>query len=118
MIHARGGRVVLECKKPLHRLFQSLPGVIAMAELGDYSGHVDFHIPMMSLPRIFKTDSNAIPPCPALTAAPSLPAEVLRLFDLAGPRLKVGIVWSGSTTFANNKKRAYSYRLTLSIASV
>lgn len=118
LIHARGGKVVLECKKPLHRLFAGLPGVTALAELGHYQGEVDFHIPMMSLPGLFKTDLSSIP-APHRFDVPDRPPVVAQhLFGLAKGRLKVGIVWSGSTTFQNNHKRAVSIERFLPLAEV
>lgn len=118
LIHARGGKVVLECKKPLHRLFAGLPGVTALAELGQYQGKVDFHIPIMSLPGLFKTDLSSIPAPYRFALPDSPPALAQHLFGLAKTRLKVGIVWSGSTTFQNNHKRAVSIERFLPLAEV
>lgn len=105
-IQARGGKVVLECNKALHRLFSTVPGIVGMAEVGQVVFGIDYHIPMMSLPGIFKTDLSSIPPLPTLHVPHSLPPEAARLLGLGKDRLKIGIVWSGSVTFANNRKRA------------
>lgn len=118
LIHSRGGKVVLECKKQLHRLFESLPGVIDLTEMGQYKGQVDFHIPMMSLPGIFKTDLHSIPAPHLFSVSEKLPVLAQHLLNLAKDRLKVGIVWSGSTTFQGNHKRAVSLDRFLTLAEV
>ena len=108
MIAARGGRVILECKKPLHRLFQSVQGIDKIVEVGMIDEVFDYHIPMMSLPGIFKTGLSSIPSPANLCVPDSVQPEVTRLLDFAGGRLKVGVVWSGSVTFPHNRRRAVS----------
>ena len=118
LIAQQGGRIILECKKPLHKLFQNLPGIIEITETGHYNGEVDYHIPMMSLPSIFRTDAASIPPAGHLAKTEKLPPTVNHLLSLSNSRLKVGIVWSGSVTFANNKKRAASLDRFLPFAEI
>lgn len=106
MVKARGGRVVFECKKPLHRLFSTLEGIDQLAEPNSYAGKIDYYVPLMSLPGIFGTTMETIPPEPKLHVPERLPKEAERLLKLGEGRFRVGIIWSGSTTFARNRKRA------------
>lgn len=118
LIKARGGRVVLECKKPLHRLFANIEGLDALTDTTPVAGSYDCHVPMMSLPGIFKTDETNIPKPAALTAAPDVPAAAARLLALGEGKLRVGIVWSGSLTFGRNRKRAVSLERFLPLAGI
>ncbi len=96
----RGGRVVLEVPKPLVRLARTVAGVSQVVARGDPLPGFDCHCPLLSLPRVFKTNLAAIP-----SAVPylSAPAE-----DSAGwaeripttPGLRVGVVWAGTTVGA------------------
>ena len=119
MIKARGGRVIFECQKQLHRLFQAIPGIDKLTELGSTIDEpFDYHVPMLSLPWIFNTDQTSIPPPPPLFVPDAPPPEAKRLLDLGKGRLKVGIVWSGSVTFLENSKRAVSAAQFLPLAEI
>jgi len=119
LIAARGGKVILECKPQLHKLFSTINGITRMAEAGQVVSGFDYHVPMMSLPRIFNTGLSSIPsPPPLLYAAPALSPASSRLLALGQSRLKVGIVWSGNTAFLANKKRAVDITRFLPLAAV
>ncbi|HYD18827.1 MAG TPA: tetratricopeptide repeat protein [Patescibacteria group bacterium] len=116
LVKARGGRVILQCNKALHRLFANI-GADRIIDFGDVGEKVDYQVPMMSLPGIFKTDFDNMPPPANLTPAPLLPGPAHLLKNGDG-RLKVGIVWSGSVTFARNAKRAVSVERFLPFAQI
>lgn len=118
LIAARGGKVIMECKKPLHHLFATLPGIVQIGETGQIMSGFDYHIPMMSLPGVFGTDLTNVPPPAPYKTITAPPPEAAKLLALGKGRLKVGIVWSGSTTFANNRKRAVSAERFLPLAAV
>jgi len=118
LVKARGGRVLFECQKQLHRLFQGIPGVDKLAELGTIDEPFDYHVPMLSLPWIFNTEQASIPPAPPLAMPDAPPPEAQRLLDLGKGRLKVGIVWSGSVTFLDNSKRAVTAEHFLPLAGI
>ncbi|MCH7486264.1 MAG: tetratricopeptide repeat protein [Proteobacteria bacterium] len=104
MVAARGGRVVLECRPGLERLFAGVEGVAEVVTLGAPLPPFDVHIPLMSLPRVFATELDTIP-----DAVPylSLPAGAEAGDEItAAPGLKVGIVWAGSPTRPDNDKRS------------
>ena len=118
LIQKRGGKVILECKLSLHKLFSAIPGIVRIAEAGQVMDGFDYHVPMMSLPGIFETDLSSIPLLPPLQAAPSVPPQVSRLLENGKDRLKVGIVWSGNISFANNRKRAVDVTRFLPLATI
>ncbi|MEX2009435.1 MAG: tetratricopeptide repeat-containing glycosyltransferase family protein [Dongiaceae bacterium] len=114
----RGGEVVLMCKKPLLRLFDGLPGVDRTVSPGDRVGTFDYQCPIMSLPAIFGTTRDNIPP-PVKPAVPASSREKFRpLIEVAGSRFKVGIVWSGSVTYVANALRSTSIERFLKLAEI
>lgn len=122
MVKARGGRVIFECKPALHRLLQKLPidklVATGTTDAGNLGETFDYHLPLMSLPGIFGTDLTNIPPPSPLFASPSPPAEAQRLLDMHKDRFRVGIIWSGSVTFARNGKRAVKAERFLPFAEI
>ncbi len=95
-----GGRVVLEVPKPLLRLARTVAGASEVVAVGDPLPGFDCHCPLLSLPRVLKTNLATIP-----KAVPYLrvPAEASagwaeRIPTTSGPR--VGIVWAGTTVGA------------------
>lgn len=115
---ARGGRVIFECKKPLHRLFSAIPGIAKIAEPHKCGEEFDYHVPMMSLPGIFETDLSNIPPVAPMFIPDAPPPAAKKLLDLHKDRFRVGIVWSGSPTFARNRKRAVGIERFLPFADI
>ena len=126
LVKARGGRVILECQGGLHRLFRSIPGIdkmvdrqqLKMVERQQLDESFDCHIPVMSLPGIFGTNLNSIPPLPDLNIPAAPPPEAARLLNLGKNRFKVGIVWSGSQKHATNRKRSAHLRRFLPLAEI
>lgn len=111
LVIAQAAEVTLACKKPLHRLLAKIEGlrIIAIDAAGTAAavpGAFDYTQSMMSLPGIFKTDLTNIPPAAAFTDAVDLPPIVQNALDAGQGRLRVGIIWSGSVTFGNNRKRS------------
>src|SRR5438067_1135483 len=102
MLKERGGRVIFVCDRNLHRLFQSIHGIDRMVEPGVIDDAFNHHVSIMSLPGIFRTGLESIPPVPDLYIPEKPPPAAQRLLDLAAGKFKVGIVWSGSTTFPDN----------------
>lgn len=118
MVKARGGKVILECKKPLHRLFSEIQGLDGMVDSGAAGAEFDLHIPIMSLPGIFGTDLKNIPKPAKMHIPAAVPEKAQALLDMAKHDFRVGIVWSGSVTFAGNRKRAVGPEAFLPFAQV
>jgi len=100
MVAECGGKVVLEVPEPLVRLARTVAGASEVAATGDPLPTYDCHCPLLSLPRVFKTNLATIP-----NAVPYLrvPAEASaawaeRIPTTPGPR--VGIVWAGTAVGA------------------
>jgi TPR repeat/Glycosyltransferase family 9 (heptosyltransferase) len=106
----RCDRVLFVCPERLHALFASLPGVTDLRGPGplQYSDFAAF-IPLMSLPRALGTTLESVP-----STVPYL-SPACRSLDLepppvAGPRLRVGLVWGGSPTHLNDRHRSCKLR--------
>ncbi len=115
MAAKQGAEVTVECPKPLVRLFETIDGVAAVVEPGrkkteagagtGVAGDFDFQAPLMSLARTFDVTLDTIPAAPYLSAGVArrvveLPASGLNV------GLNVGLVWAGSETHKNDRKRS------------
>ena len=106
LIAERGGEVILECQSSLVELFRGVRGVSEVVTVGDVIPSFNLHVPMLSLPWIFKTARETIPrDVPYLFADPAR-REIWRE-RLAGDlsRLKVGLAWAGNRQNIRLRKR-------------
>jgi len=100
----RGGRVVLECQKPLVDLFTNLDGPAEIVASGDTLPEFELHAPLLSLPRIFKTGLDSIPAAESYLAADPVRQE--KFGDaLDAKRFNVGVVWAGKSSHRNDRNR-------------
>jgi tetratricopeptide (TPR) repeat protein len=94
---SREARIVLAVQRPLVRLMGLLGPGIQVAAIGDPLPPIDLRCPMLSLPRVLRTDSveNIPADIPYLRADPVAVARWLRRTQ-ALPGLRVGLVWAGN----------------------
>jgi tetratricopeptide (TPR) repeat protein len=109
LVAERGGTVILECKKPLLRLFRSVPGVAKLICFGDPLPEFDVYCSLQSLPFVFATTIETIPaPTPYLRADEELHRKwAARLAGMNG--IKVGIAWAGSSNHRNDRDRSVPF---------
>jgi Flp pilus assembly protein TadD/SAM-dependent methyltransferase len=100
LVAARAGRVILAVQPALVRLLRAVPGVDHVVAVGGVLPAFDVVCPLLSLPRLLGTTPDTIPP--ALPYAD----QYVPWDDAAGPALRVGLVWSGSKTFADDRQRS------------
>ncbi|MGK7901915.1 MAG: tetratricopeptide repeat protein [Hormoscilla sp.] len=105
MVRARKpSRIVVECQQPLIRLFQTLEGIDQLVVKGEPLPPLDLQAPLMSLPRILGTTLETIPhEIPYFHAVES---EALKRLLRTSSRIKVGIVWAGSTMNKTDRHRS------------
>ncbi len=119
LVKKKGARILFDCRAPLHRLFSKIPGADRIIEPGvNPEEPVHYHIPVMSIPRLFNTDLSNIPPPVPLAVSDVLPAAVTDMLAKAKNDIKLGIVWSGSQTFKGNRKRSVQVREFLPLAEI
>lgn len=124
-VKARGGTVVLECQPELVRLMRSAKGLDRIVvrdteEAAAAAAAADLVCPLASLPGICGASLATLPGTdfPYLAPPDGLGARFDTLLGRAGGRLKVGIVWSGSVTFADNANRSAGLAPYLRLAAV
>ena len=95
---ARGLNVVMQVQPPLVRLLRSLAGATSIIGYGDAVPDFDVHCPMLSLPLALGTKLETIPSAVPYLHADAAQAEPLRLrlAEISGPGLRVGLVWAGN----------------------
>ncbi len=96
LVSDRGGRVIVECRPPLRRLLETVKGVETVIERGDTLPDFECHVPMMSLPGIFRTTVDSIPDQVPYLSVPEGANPDGRLGQ--DKAVKVGFVWAGSPT--------------------
>lgn len=105
-----GGEVIVECRAQLKRLLAAVEGIDELRTREERRDDHDLHCPMMSLPGLLGvSEPRAYPP--AVLPVPTASRERLRERfpsppGSPGERFRIGIIWSGSTTFADNRRRA------------
>lgn len=106
LVHERGGTVVLEVPEELVPLLQGCAGVDRVVPYGTELPRFDAIAPLMSLPRILKTDLETIPAVvPYVIADAGRVAAWKDELD-ALPGFKVGIVWQGNPNHRNDRVRS------------
>jgi len=92
----RGGRVVLEVPKALVRLARTVVGALEVVAAGDPLPGFECHCPLLSLPRVLKTNLATIPNAVPYLSAPADASGVWAERIATAPGLRVGIVWAGT----------------------
>ena len=103
---AAGAQVTLSIQDPLLRLFKDFDPSVTIIGQNDEAAEFDLHCPLMTLPLAFGTRLETIPAWEDgyLTAPPD---DVARWDQrLPAGRRRIGLVWSGSQTHANDANRS------------
>jgi hypothetical protein len=113
-----GGQIILECPETLLDLARTCAGVDELTIYGQELPPHNLHVPLLSLPSIFKTKLETVPaPIPYISANPDR-IEYWRR-ELAGvPGLRVGICWRGSKHHPRDLLRSTDLKLFGSLAMV
>lgn len=104
LVAALGGRVWLECRPSLKRLFATVDGVERVFATGEEPPPFDLQSPLMSLPRILGTTVATIPDRVPYLNVPAGAGAGIVLPD--NGRLGVGFAWAGSPTRRDDRKRS------------
>lgn len=104
----QGASVYLEAQAPLIPLLQSTPGVAKLFTPSPEDPDADFHLPLLSAPRLAGTTIDTIPFADHYLQAPA-PA-VAKWRQWLGPRSahrkRVGICWAGNPNHKNDYNRS------------
>ena len=108
-VKALGGRVLLSAQGPLADLAATCPGVDGVVPFGDPLPPFDLHVPLLSLPALFRTTLATIPAAiPYLDVPDRVPnrAALAALLAPSQGRTRVGLVWAGNPTHPRDRKRS------------
>lgn len=118
LVKARGGRILFECHPELRRVLGGLP-VDEFVQAGQAFPDFDVQASQMSLPYLCGTRYDNVPRPVALHIPPDARAKAQRVLGPAEPGiLRVGIIWSGRVTFADNARRATSLKSFLQFGTI
>jgi len=105
------GRIIAAVPAALQRLVGSMPAVSEVIGLeAPLPEDVACHCPIMSLPYLFGTRLQTIPPAPYLRVVPALALRWHERFARY-PGLKVGLVWAGSPGQRKDARRSIPFEL-------
>jgi hypothetical protein len=106
LVAARQGQVIVECLPALRRVFEPMRGVSALVTTNDPLPEFDVRVPLLSLPRMFRTTLDTVPAeVPYLTAgARRTAAWRRRLAGYSG--LKVAFTERGSPANPHDARRS------------
>ena len=96
--------IIVVCQPELKTLFKSINRIDTLVTKGEDIPDSDVHVPLLSLPYMFNTTLDTIPArIPYLYLNP----EADSVFHLGDSHdLKIGIVWAGRLTHANDNNRS------------
>lgn len=114
-VAANGGRLVLECQRPLARLFRHSLGaprgpVASVIVKGETLPAFDVHLPLMSLPQRFATSLASIPADVPYLAADADAVAAWRERLKGRPRPRIGLAWAGNPNHLNDRNRSMPAR--------
>jgi Flp pilus assembly protein TadD len=104
-LHARGAKVLVECRPGTHELIRTVPGVAGVTTAGTFP-EFDWNARLLSLPALIHPGGGALPaPAPYMQADAQRVAHWEERLDRDG-RLRVGLVWAGNPEHANDRRRS------------
>jgi tetratricopeptide (TPR) repeat protein len=111
LVQAVGGVVILEVQDRLLRLASELPGVAEVVSWGGPLPAFDWHCPLLSLPLAFGTALETIPGRVPYLTVPQGSRAKAQAFPWPEGVLRIGLLWAGNPTFAQDRYRFRSVSL-------
>jgi tetratricopeptide (TPR) repeat protein len=119
LVAARGARVILEVQPQLLTLFHSATCSALVCARGTALPDFAYHLPLMSLPLVFDTGIDTIPPkSPYLHVEESSVEMARQAHPRRGPNLRVGLVWAGNPRFRGDQLRSIKLESLLPLSEV
>jgi tetratricopeptide (TPR) repeat protein len=106
-IKERVDRLIIECQPSLRSLFKSISGIDQIVDgTNNTPVKYDYHLPMLSLPRVFKTREETIPQkIPYLSPDQRARKKIEEKLAIDKKLFNIGIVWSGNPQHGNDHRR-------------
>jgi Tfp pilus assembly protein PilF len=108
-VKALGGRVVWSVQPSLAEVIATCPGVDEVVPMGERLPPFDFHLPLLSLPWVFKTDLASIPAdIPYLHVPGRVPnrKHLTEILEASAGRARIGLAWAGNPVHVRDKERS------------
>jgi tetratricopeptide (TPR) repeat protein len=118
MVHAAGGKIVLEIPCRLKRLVAQLPGIEESVAFGDLLPSFDWQCPLVSLPLVFGTDLDSIPGTAPYLKVPSDACQKAQSYPWPSGALRVGLAWAGNPRNQNDKFRSMPFACFQTLSSI
>jgi Tfp pilus assembly protein PilF len=98
LVEDLGAKIIFRTEKAIIKLMQSLPVDMQIIAMDETPAPTDYHVPILSLPLIFKTTLENIPSqFPYLSADPEKSLYwKSRIEKIKDQRPRVGLVWAGA----------------------
>ena len=106
MLENIGAKVILEIPRTLTSIIKTMPSNLLILEKRQSLPHFDYHIPIMSLPHAFNTNTQNIPASIPYLFSDKVKREYWNKKLSKKTKPRVGLVWSGSTAHRNDKSRS------------
>ena len=110
LLTERAAHVVLELPRPLHRLFEGMPGVARLIDRDAPATDCDIACPLLSLPRVLGLTLDTIPP-PLLMPREDLRAQWGAWIGEPDGGKRIGLVVSGESRHPNDAMRSIPLEL-------
>jgi Tfp pilus assembly protein PilF len=117
-LRRRGGTVFFICKKPILRLLRQLDGVDWVGVQPPKDVSLDCWTNLMDVPRYAFEDHDEIPAPATLTIPADSKRRAIQTVAPFQDRYRVGVVWSGSTTYRFNHLRSFSHTRFLPLSDI
>ncbi len=116
-LHDRGARVKALVQPPLLRLANTLPAPVEWLDRVSQVGGFDYQIPLLSLPRVLRTEIDTIPAAvPYL--APDPQAVAFWRGRIGGESTRIGVVWQGNPRYGADQRRSVPLKHYAPLAAV
>ena len=118
LVKRQGAIVIVECPPPVKSLLAPCSWIDRVVTAGERLPDFDFHLPLMSLPAMFRTSLADIPATIPYLSADPMAVERWKN-ELAGDRgFKIGIAWQGDTRNPRDTFRSFPLELFEPIAAI
>lgn len=110
LLRKLGAQIALVAQPQVRRLLAETPGIDMFVAKGEAFPRADFHVPLLSIPRLlWKTHGEHAQSVPYVRADQHNAATWQERLDSLGPGLKVGIAWAGNPDHANDRNRSMRF---------
>ncbi|HEY8749453.1 MAG TPA: tetratricopeptide repeat protein [Tepidisphaeraceae bacterium] len=110
LLVGQGARVIVRCPPALLRLFSENLGVQQVLTKDEPLPDFDFHLPLLSVPRVMGTTLDTIPAqVPYLLPSADLVEHWRSRLSSDSSKIRIGLAWAGSPTHGHDRIRSMPF---------